>query len=52
MNLTKCSNGHYYDADKYPSCPHCNKNADNDDKMTVMMSQKDQETLSLEQYDE
>lgn len=48
MNLTKCSNGHYYDADKYPSCPHCNKNADNDEKMTVMMSQKDQETLSLE----
>lgn len=23
MNLTRCSNGHYYDADTYASCPHC-----------------------------
>ncbi len=23
MNLVKCSNGHFYDADKYASCPHC-----------------------------
>lgn len=24
MKLTKCPNGHYYDAEKYSSCPHCN----------------------------
>lgn len=24
MNLTKCSNGHFYDSDTYSSCPHCN----------------------------
>ena len=24
MNLTRCSNGHFYDADKYADCPHCN----------------------------
>lgn len=24
MNLTKCANNHFYDADRYPSCPHCN----------------------------
>lgn len=24
MNLIICPNGHYYDADKYQSCPHCN----------------------------
>lgn len=29
MNLTKCYNGHYYDADKYDECPHCEKSADN-----------------------
>ena len=23
MNLTRCENGHFYDADKYPTCPHC-----------------------------
>lgn len=23
MNLQRCPNGHYYDADKYPRCPHC-----------------------------
>ncbi len=23
MKLVKCNSGHYYDADKYSSCPHC-----------------------------
>ena len=23
MNLIKCSNGHYYDGDKFDYCPHC-----------------------------
>lgn len=23
MNLTKCSQGHFYDADKFNVCPHC-----------------------------
>lgn len=23
MNLTRCANGHFYDGDAYPSCPHC-----------------------------
>lgn len=25
MNLVKCENNHYYDGDKYSSCPHCAK---------------------------
>lgn len=25
MNLIKCDAGHYYDGDKYASCPHCAK---------------------------
>lgn len=24
MKLTKCPNGHFYDADKNPECPYCN----------------------------
>ena len=23
MNLQKCDNGHYYNSDKFPYCPHC-----------------------------
>ena len=29
MKLTKCPNGHFYDAEKFPSCPHCNGNNQN-----------------------
>ncbi len=25
MNLTRCNQGHFYDADRFPTCPHCNK---------------------------
>lgn len=25
MNLTRCNNGHFYDMDKFDSCPHCQK---------------------------
>ncbi len=39
MNLTKCKNGHYYDADKYPSCPHCSGGGNTDDDVTVNMEQ-------------
>ena len=23
MNLKRCDNGHFYDGDKFQSCPHC-----------------------------
>ena len=23
VRVTKCQNGHYYDANKHPVCPHC-----------------------------
>ena len=39
MNLTKCANGHYYDADKYSSCPHCSKANDTEDDVTINMEQ-------------
>jgi hypothetical protein len=26
MKLTRCSNGHFYDGDKYKTCPHCAEN--------------------------
>lgn len=30
MRLAKCSNNHYYDADQYSSCPHCQKSGSSD----------------------
>ncbi len=27
MNVIKCLNGHFYDADKYQTCPHCGASA-------------------------
>lgn len=34
MNLVKCSNGHFYDGEKYSVCPHC-AGGDQDDVHTV-----------------
>ncbi|MDR1017548.1 MAG: FHA domain-containing protein [Lachnospiraceae bacterium] len=31
MNLVRCNQGHYYDSDKYASCPHCNGMMANND---------------------
>lgn len=28
MNKIRCEKGHYYDADKYSECPHCNRKGD------------------------
>ena len=36
MNLQKCENGHFYDADKYQTCPHCQQM--NDDQKTIGMT--------------
>ncbi|MGN0373758.1 MAG: FHA domain-containing protein [Enterocloster sp.] len=39
MNLTRCNNGHFYDADKYASCPHCNSSVQPvDDGVTVALT--------------
>ena len=38
MKLTRCANGHFYNAGKYEQCPHCNRNADADQDKTVALS--------------
>lgn len=57
MNLTKCSNGHFYDSDTYASCPHCNSGAaaENntiafDNGAGAMQSQNIAATIDLESY--
>lgn len=43
MNLTRCENGHFYDADRFDTCPHCNQTTlstvlqdENDEKLYTM----------------
>jgi hypothetical protein len=40
MKLTKCDKTHYYDADKYHSCPHCDKRAEPADGVKTVVSEK------------
>ncbi len=35
MKLVKCSNGHYYDEERYNKCPHCNAEQSRNDGVTV-----------------
>ena len=35
MNLCRCENGHFYDTEKYPTCPHCKGGSASDEKRTV-----------------
>lgn len=38
MNLVRCEKGHYYDGDKFSSCPHCQEGGDQEEGLTVAMS--------------
>lgn len=38
MNLSRCANGHFFDQEKFPTCPHCVGGAGNDDSNTVAYS--------------
>lgn len=35
MNLCRCENGHFYDKEKYPTCPHCKGGSASDEKRTM-----------------
>lgn len=34
MNLCRCENGHFYDKEKYPTCPHCSGGSASDGDLT------------------
>lgn len=38
MNLTRCNNGHFYDMDKFDSCPHCINSAGGESDQTTPLS--------------
>lgn len=39
MNLSRCENGHFYDKEKYASCPHCAQGAGTDGSMTTVFDE-------------
>jgi hypothetical protein len=51
MILTKCSNGHFYDEEKYSQCPHCGSQGTGSSDRTVALDRNDSVTVSLTQSD-
>lgn len=41
MNLSRCENGHFYDKEKYPTCPHCAGGSASDDSPTSVFTEGD-----------
>ncbi len=41
MNLSRCENGHFYDKEKYPTCPHCAGGSAADDSLTTVFTEGD-----------
>lgn len=39
MNLSRCENGHFYDKEKYASCPHCAQGAGGNESMTTVFEE-------------
>lgn len=39
MNLCRCERGHFYDKEKYSSCPHCAGGSVSDDKLTMAFTE-------------
>ncbi|MBQ9858580.1 MAG: hypothetical protein IJO77_06215, partial [Oscillospiraceae bacterium] len=41
MNLTRCSQGHFYDADTNATCPHCSQGSGMQETVAVMRNEVD-----------
>jgi hypothetical protein len=47
MNLQKCENGHFYDADKFDSCPHCKEaGVETQDNLKTENTEKEEKSKS------
>jgi len=51
MNLVRCVKGHFYDKDRYPSCPHCGTADIQNDNPTVSLTQGDISSDVTQQLD-
>lgn len=50
MNLARCNNGHFYDADKFTACPHCSSATPPDDN-NVTVSINTSQDMMTEKFD-
>ena len=41
MNLCRCENGHFYDKEKYETCPHCAEGGTADESLTTVYTEAD-----------
>lgn len=39
MNLSRCANGHFYDKEKYATCPHCSGGGASDESLTTVFTE-------------
>ncbi len=39
MNLSRCENGHFYDKEKFASCPHCAQGVQKDESLTSVFTE-------------
>lgn len=39
MNLSRCENGHFFDKEKYTTCPHCAGGASADNSLTTVFTE-------------
>jgi len=39
MNLSRCANGHFFDKEKYATCPHCSGGAGTDESLTTVFTE-------------
>lgn len=49
MNLSRCSNGHFYDKEKFPTCPYCAQGAGNDDGLTSVFDESQENDIGATQ---
>lgn len=40
MNLSRCEKGHFYDKEKYATCPHCSGGSATDDSLTAVFTEE------------
>ncbi|MCR5074829.1 MAG: FHA domain-containing protein [Ruminococcus sp.] len=53
MNLIKCNNNHFYDADKFSKCPHCNAGAPvRQSPSPAVIAEKDLHTVAMDVPDD
>lgn len=46
MNLSRCEKGHFYDKEKFATCPHCAGGSANDDSLTTVFTEDATEPLN------